>query len=607
MTNTGDPLQEVFESFDPKDYYLFESTTTANPTKQDDPYSIQQQQQPPPSVNTSAFDDTNPIINTNTPSSLQAGSVSPQPQPMDFLSPQDFRFAPFDDPQSFLNPYDAQTQSSGDFLLPVSQPGHHRANSHSSDTSAAPSPQQFHSPYAASPVNPDDYAAEMAGLPELTFGLDLNGNQDMGQMNMAVSPMAMGMPDQMNHMNQVNQMTQMSQMNQQHQQNLNPPIQMTQMNHNNSHHSLSDLGNSPNQSNNINIHNNLNNHNQQQNQQQPQNNGAALSPSLLTPNMLSPNSSQQSYSSSPQTSQGSISSQSHQSIPMLNVEPPRDDSASSRRRAHSDASHYSDRSSTPYEVPTLFPHATSSPSQVQDPADLLSPGDAASIQTRRSRSRSSSTSSDVRTRDQSHSPSRSPSQSGGNRSRSNSHSRDYILELAAPTSNNKRVQKHPSTFACHLCDKRFTRSYNLRSHLRTHTDERPFVCTVCGKAFARQHDRKRHEALHSGEKKYQCQGVLADGQTPWGCGRKFARADALGRHFKTEAGRECIRLLLEEEANEKQALSGQQVSYPGDGVPSLTFSPPAEPQNEPRPQQPVIFPAALLQKYPVLLNHLNED
>ncbi|KAG5354509.1 C2H2 finger domain transcription factor crzA [Yarrowia sp. B02] len=561
MTSSGDALPEVFETFDSKDYYLFD--TNANPTQ--DPNSIHQHQQN--AVSPSAFDDTTPIINTNTPSSLQAGSVSPQPQQMDFLSPQDFRFASFDDPQAFLNPYDVQTQVSSDFLLPVQQPRHHRTNSHSSDTSAAPSPQ-FHSPYAASPVNPDDYAAEMAGLPELTYGLDLNG-QDMNaqqqmnmNMNMAVSPMAMGMPDQMN---------------------LNPPIQMgggdlhrSSSVHSNSSHTA------------------------------PSNTTSALSPSLLTPNMLSPNSSQQSYSSSPQTSQGSISSQSHQSIPMLNVEPPRDDP--SRRRAHSDASHYSDRSSTPYEVPTLFPHAASSPSQ--DPADLLSPGDAASIQTRRSRSRSSSTSSDVRggnSRDQSHSPSRSPSQSG-NRSRSNSHSRDYILELAAPTSNNKRVQKHPSTFACHLCDKRFTRSYNLRSHLRTHTDERPFVCTVCGKAFARQHDRKRHEALHSGEKKYQCQGVLADGQTPWGCGRKFARADALGRHFKTEAGRECIRLLLEEEANEKQALSGgQQVPYPGDGVPSLTFSPPAEPQNEPRPQQPVIFPAALLQKYPVLLNHLNED
>ncbi|KAM4059355.1 zinc finger, C2H2 type domain-containing protein [Hirsutella rhossiliensis] len=121
----------------------------------------------------------------------------------------------------------------------------------------------------------------------------------------------------------------------------------------------------------------------------------------------------------------------------------------------------------------------------------------------------------------------------------------------------KRVQKHPATFQCTLCPKRFTRAYNLRSHLRTHTDERPFVCTVCGKAFARQHDRKRHESLHSGEKKFVCKGDLkAGGQ--WGCGRRFARADALGRHFRSEAGRICIKPLLDEEMIERQRLWQEQ-------------------------------------------------
>ncbi|KAF2248976.1 hypothetical protein BU26DRAFT_505088 [Trematosphaeria pertusa] len=61
----------------------------------------------------------------------------------------------------------------------------------------------------------------------------------------------------------------------------------------------------------------------------------------------------------------------------------------------------------------------------------------------------------------------------------------------------KRTQKHPATFQCTLCPKRFTRAYNLRSHLRTHADERPFICSVCGKAFSRQNDRKRHEHIHN--------------------------------------------------------------------------------------------------------------
>ncbi|KAF2726766.1 hypothetical protein EJ04DRAFT_452711 [Polyplosphaeria fusca] len=74
---------------------------------------------------------------------------------------------------------------------------------------------------------------------------------------------------------------------------------------------------------------------------------------------------------------------------------------------------------------------------------------------------------------------------------------EYPEDELEPDVNVRRVPKHPAVFQCTLCPKRFTRAYNLRSHQRVHTDERPFVCSVCGKAFARQHDRRRHEIRHA--------------------------------------------------------------------------------------------------------------
>ena len=109
------------------------------------------------------------------------------------------------------------------------------------------------------------------------------------------------------------------------------------------------------------------------------------------------------------------------------------------------------------------------------------------------------------------------------------------------------------SFTCHFCPKRFAKTSNFLSHLRTHTGDRPFKCPSCPKSFAQRTSLRTHLRTHTGDRPYQCVdcnqrfGDLSTltkhrrthtGEKPYrchhaGCGKAFAQSGNLKRHFRT--------------------------------------------------------------------------
>lgn len=80
---------------------------------------------------------------------------------------------------------------------------------------------------------------------------------------------------------------------------------------------------------------------------------------------------------------------------------------------------------------------------------------------------------------------------------------------------------------CHICDKNFQGTTDLKRHLLIHSNERPHVCPECNRGFRQISSLKSHVAsIHSKEKNFICAE----------CGKGFPIKERLKLHMRVHSG-----------------------------------------------------------------------
>jgi len=107
------------------------------------------------------------------------------------------------------------------------------------------------------------------------------------------------------------------------------------------------------------------------------------------------------------------------------------------------------------------------------------------------------------------------------------HQNDSPVTLLTTNNEKKRKSSDASKrYACPLCDSRFNRPANLKTHMRIHSGEKPYTCKTCNASFVQVAHLRAHSLIHTGEKPYPCNI----------CGTRFRHLQTLKSHKRIHTG-----------------------------------------------------------------------
>lgn len=122
-----------------------------------------------------------------------------------------------------------------------------------------------------------------------------------------------------------------------------------------------------------------------------------------------------------------------------------------------------------------------------------------------------------------------------------------------PKINMNNVKRYP----CLRCNKRYSNPEDLKSHMSSHTSERPYNCNMCSKTFLRKRELDRHLATHTGMKPFKCPN----------CDKRFGRKDKLLRHIRThDINKEHICVICGASFNRKDGLAHHMKTHARDNT-----------------------------------------